>query len=153
MLLFATYLTRRYKCRSEHNAAVNDSGYIIGSAITAIKFAIELAEFNASFDLSTRSTSPQISSDRASRSIEVWRDTITRLSPSLPYDASKQFHPEFEGMPYSGFTAKQADTLMLQYPLMLNHSSFTAASRRNDLAYHSANLEQVLLVFFNIIGL
>ena len=60
-----------------------------------------------------------------------------RLSPSLPYDATAQMHPEFEGMPFKGFEAKQADTLMLQYPLMFNHSTLTNVSKLNDLLFYA----------------
>ena len=92
----------------EHNVFVNDSAYLIGAAITAIEFAIELAHVAAVTD---------------QYNVSKWQDTIRRLSPSLPFDSARQFHPEFEGMDksYDHFQAKQADTLMLQYPLMLNH--------------------------------
>jgi trehalose/maltose hydrolase-like predicted phosphorylase len=35
------------------------------------------------------------------------------------------------------FQAKQADTLMLQYPLMFNHSTLTPASKLNDLLFYA----------------
>ena len=114
----------------EHNAAVNDSGYIIASAITTINFAIELAEIHARHGSVDEQEAPAYN-------ISGWKDTVARLAPSLPYDSTRSFHPEFEGMPLNGFQAKQADTLMLQYPLMLNHSTMTGASRRNDLGYYS----------------
>eukprot|EP01052_Picozoa_sp_SAG31_P007983 SAG31_NODE_393_length_16293_cov_15.804372_6_plen_409_part_00 len=107
----------------EHNAAVNDSGYIIASAITTLKFAIELAEL---YD-----------SDGTGYNISGWKDVVKRLSPSLPYDPIDDMHPEFEGMARKGFQAKQADTLMLQYPLMFTHATLTNSSRLNDLLYYA----------------
>ena len=53
------------------------------------------------------------------------------------HPGTAQMHPEFEGMPFKGFEAKQADTLMLQYPLMFNHSTLTNVSRLNDLLFYA----------------
>jgi hypothetical protein len=113
----------------EHNAAVNDSGYIIGSAITALNFAIELAELMAAAGED---------SDGAYNT-SGWKDVVKRLTPSLPYESALDFHPEFEGMPTKGFQAKQADTLMLQYPLMFKHSTLTQKSKLNDLLFYASH--------------
>ena len=129
-LCLATVLTRLAlgKYSSPKNRCWN--GYIIASAITTINFAIELAEIHARHG----SVDEQ---ETSAYNISGWKDTVARLAPSLPYDSTRSFHPEFEGMPLNGFQAKQADTLMLQYPLMFNHSTMTGASRRNDLDYYS----------------
>lgn len=43
-----------------------------------------------------------------------------------------QFHPEFAG--YNGATVKQADTILLGYPL---EYPMNASVRRNDLLYYA----------------
>jgi trehalose/maltose hydrolase-like predicted phosphorylase len=148
----------------EHNAAVNDSGYelrvtmittlglteiylrfsipllllmltrrsryIIASTVTSLNFAIELAELKAATTSSVADTSSLYN-------VSGWKDVVRRLAPSLPYDTSRNFHPEFEHMPMADFQAKQADTLMMQYPLMFNHSTMTPEAKLNDLLYYA----------------
>ena len=55
------------------------------------------------------------------------RDALTIL-----YDPKTDLHPEFEG--YSGQTIKQADVVLLGYPLMFPMS---ASTRLRDLTYYS----------------
>nr|XP_054758478.1 protein-glucosylgalactosylhydroxylysine glucosidase-like [Lytechinus pictus] len=58
----------------------------------------------------------------------------------IPFDHKLQYHPEFEGYT-PGTIVKQADAILLGYPLMAN---MTAATRRNDLeiyeTYEGANV-------------
>ena len=51
---------------------------------------------------------------------------------SLPFDAIRDYHPEYDGY-VIGTTIKQADVVMLGFPLMHDDATMTAASRRQDL--------------------
>lgn len=50
----------------------------------------------------------------------------------IPFNASGNFHPEYEGYPY-GQTVKQADTILMGYPAM---APMVEQVRRNDLTYY-----------------
>eukprot|EP01113_Clastostelium_recurvatum_P039091 TRINITY_DN5929_c0_g1_i2.p1 TRINITY_DN5929_c0_g1~~TRINITY_DN5929_c0_g1_i2.p1 ORF type:complete len:711 (+),score=173.12 TRINITY_DN5929_c0_g1_i2:162-2135(+) len=54
----------------------------------------------------------------------------------IPFDTKQQIHPEFEG--YHGQTIKQADVVLLGYPLAWNMSQTVL---RNDLEYYSARTD------------
>ena len=56
----------------EHNAAVNDSGYIIASAITTLNFAIELAELQEEDDAEEEDEREQ------GYNISGWKDVVKR---------------------------------------------------------------------------
>lgn len=68
----------------------------------------------------------------------------TASSIYLPFDSVNQIHPEYDG--YSGAEIKQADVVLLGYPLMMSmteqvrygylHSFFNISSY-NDLVYYS----------------
>ena len=51
---------------------------------------------------------------------------------SLPFNASAQFHPEYDGYE-PGTLIKQADVVMLGFPLQFVDETMTPASRENDL--------------------
>uniref|UniRef100_A0A8C5H4G3 Protein-glucosylgalactosylhydroxylysine glucosidase n=1 Tax=Gouania willdenowi TaxID=441366 RepID=A0A8C5H4G3_GOUWI len=56
-----------------------------------------------------------------------WMEVAKRIK--IPFDERSQYHPEYDGY-IKGHPVKQADTVMLGYPLGLDMS---AAVRRNDL--------------------
>eukprot|EP00056_Hartaetosiga_gracilis_P020296 m.18606 g.18606 ORF g.18606 m.18606 type:complete len:460 (+) comp8334_c0_seq2:55-1434(+) len=60
--------------------------------------------------------------------------TFNKIASNLIilFDETKQYHPEFEG--YSGETVKQADTILLGYPLSFKMSSTV---RKNDLEFYA----------------
>eukprot|EP01012_Entosiphon_sulcatum_P003147 TRINITY_DN1089_c0_g1_i2.p1 TRINITY_DN1089_c0_g1~~TRINITY_DN1089_c0_g1_i2.p1 ORF type:complete len:694 (-),score=107.47 TRINITY_DN1089_c0_g1_i2:41-2122(-) len=60
-----------------------------------------------------------------------WTDVADNLI--IPFDETNQMHPEFEG--YKGDNVKQADVVLLGYPLMYD---MPATVRRNDLLYYAA---------------
>mmetsp|Transcript_17310 Transcript_17310/g.51772 ORF Transcript_17310/g.51772 Transcript_17310/m.51772 type:complete len:280 (+) Transcript_17310:63-902(+) len=60
----------------------------------------------------------------------MWETTASQL-PIL-FDASRQYHPEYVG--YAGQLIKQADVVMLSYPLML---PMDAEVRRSDLGFYA----------------
>jgi len=64
-----------------------------------------------------------------------WTTIADRLY--IPFDGSAQMHPEFEG--YDGREVKQADVVLLGYPLMY---PMTDAVKRNDLEYYAARTRQ-----------
>lgn len=69
------------------------------------------------------------------------KDTIgaARVSEGLwiPFDEKNQVHLEYEG--YNGAQIKQADVVMLSYPLETN---MTTAIQKNDLAYYQQRIAE-----------
>jgi len=61
---------------------------------------------------------------------EKWMEISKKLK--IPYDEKNQIHPEYDG--YSGKTIKQADAILLGFPLMIPMSKEV---RYNDLVYYS----------------
>jgi len=58
------------------------------------------------------------------------------------YDPAHQYHPEFQGYT-RGTKIKQADTILLGYPLLFGTNSSTAAEvRKNDLDYYQTVTDQ-----------
>lgn len=49
----------------------------------------------------------------------------------IPFDSTNNYHPEYEG--YNGIEVKQADVILLGFPLMVNMSLDV---RRNDLSFY-----------------
>uniref|UniRef100_A0A3Q2CXS6 Protein-glucosylgalactosylhydroxylysine glucosidase n=1 Tax=Cyprinodon variegatus TaxID=28743 RepID=A0A3Q2CXS6_CYPVA len=93
----------------EYYYNVNNSVYTNTVAKLSLQFAVELADL-------LQHPAPN-----------EWREVAEGIS--IPFDQELQFHPEFDG--YSkGQPVKQADTVMLGYPLGL---PMTPAVRRNDL--------------------
>jgi acyl-homoserine-lactone acylase len=62
-----------------------------------------------------------------------WRQVASGLRKSIPFDAASQRHPEFDG--YDGGMIKQADTVLMQYPLEM---PMPMDVRINDLEYYEA---------------
>lgn len=60
----------------------------------------------------------------------TWSDIARRMR--IPFDASHQFHPEYDGYNLN-VTVKQADVILLGYPLMYNMSRQV---RENDLSIY-----------------
>ncbi|XP_071492850.1 protein-glucosylgalactosylhydroxylysine glucosidase-like [Diadema antillarum] len=63
-------------------------------------------------------------------------DNWTQIAEQLyiPYDKNREYHPEYEGYTL-GTEVKQADAILLGFPLMHNMST---AARRNDLMFYEA---------------
>ena len=62
-----------------------------------------------------------------------WEDAAARIV--IPYNATGDFHPEFDGYRL-GQQIKQADVILLGFPLEAQHTTITPASRANDLAVY-----------------
>ncbi|KAM9754785.1 protein-glucosylgalactosylhydroxylysine glucosidase isoform 1-T5 [Menidia menidia] len=93
----------------EYYYNVNNSVYTNTVAKLSLQFAVELADL-------LQHPAPK-----------EWQEVAGRLK--IPFDQEFQYHPEFDG--YSkGQPVKQADTVMLGYPLGLTMSPEV---RRNDL--------------------
>ncbi|KAG4071845.1 hypothetical protein HA402_006006 [Bradysia odoriphaga] len=62
-----------------------------------------------------------------SNTIHSWKEIAKRIK--LPYNSTYNYHPQYEGY-QQGTIIKQADTVLLSYPLLYN---MTDAVKRNDL--------------------
>ena len=60
-----------------------------------------------------------------------WTNVSNQLF--VPFDAVNQYHPEFDGFNFTRDVVKQADTIMLGFPLLVNMSNQV---RRNDLTIY-----------------
>lgn len=60
---------------------------------------------------------------------ESWKTIAQNMF--IPFDSSNNYHPEYEG--YNGMEVKQADVILLGFPLMVNMSLDV---RRNDLSFY-----------------
>ena len=60
---------------------------------------------------------------------ESWKTIAQNMF--IPFDSTNNYHPEYEG--YNGFEVKQADVILLGFPLMINMSLDV---RRNDLSFY-----------------
>jgi len=60
---------------------------------------------------------------------ESWKIIAQNLF--IPFDSTNNYHLEYEG--YNGFEVKQADVILLGFPLMINMSLDV---RRNDLSFY-----------------
>ena len=60
---------------------------------------------------------------------ESWKTIAQNMY--VPFDATNSYHPEYEG--YNGVEVKQADVILLGFPLMVNMSTDV---RRNDLRFY-----------------
>jgi len=65
---------------------------------------------------------------------QAWAKTSSKII--LLFDESKQYHPEYAG--YNGQTIKQADIVLLGYPLGMNMNE---TIRANDLNYYAAKTD------------
>jgi len=93
-------------------SGINDNAYTNAIAANCLLFATEAA-------LQAGKTPPP-----------QWKDIASKMY--YPFDNIRQYHPEYEDYT-RGQIVKQADTIMLGYPLMLPMSP---AVRKNDLEYY-----------------
>lgn len=93
----------------EYYYNVNNSVYTNTVAKFSLQFAVELADL-------LQHPAPK-----------EWKDVGEQIK--IPFDQESQYHPEFDGY-VKGHPVKQADTVMLGYPLGLE---MTPEIRRNDL--------------------
>eukprot|EP01043_Picozoa_sp_COSAG02_P026398 COSAG02_NODE_1520_length_12166_cov_8.338195_9_plen_73_part_00 len=63
----------------------------------------------------------------------------------MSFDVSLQRHPEYDG--YDGATIKQADTVLLQYPLAIPMSAIV---RAHDLEYYEARTSSAVSMNWQI---
>ncbi|XP_061892002.1 protein-glucosylgalactosylhydroxylysine glucosidase [Entelurus aequoreus] len=98
----------------EYYYNVSNSVYTNTVAKLSLQFAVELADL-------LKHPAPN-----------EWQDVAENLQ--IPFDQQSQYHPEFEGYT-KGCTVKQADAVMLSYPLGLPMS---LEIRRNDLEAYEA---------------
>ncbi|KAH9490328.1 hypothetical protein Btru_034976 [Bulinus truncatus] len=97
----------------EFHYPVNDSVYTNSIAALTLHFANQLAR------------------ELGKPENETWANISRRLR--ILYDAELDFHPEFEGFSIHDHRAKQADVVLLGFPLMVEMKEST---RRNDLAIY-----------------
>eukprot|EP00053_Salpingoeca_punica_P018798 m.186260 g.186260 ORF g.186260 m.186260 type:complete len:848 (+) comp17508_c0_seq1:163-2706(+) len=98
----------------EYADHVNDSVYTNAVAKMSLASAAIAAQLLGDFSAPT----------------DVWLDVAQRLV--IPFDATQQIHPEYDG--YPGNTVKQADAILLGFPLGFNASTFNALA--SDMLDH-----------------
>eukprot|EP00762_Andalucia_godoyi_P004226 ANDGO_05456.mRNA.1 Acid trehalase-like protein 1 len=101
----------------EYAVGVNDSVYTNVAAAKSLVFA--------------QTVCAAASSDT---NVRLYGDVASQMF--VPYDSVNDRHPEFAG--YSGQTVKQADVVLLGFPL---DYAMNASTRRNDLDYYSARTD------------
>ncbi|EGC35268.1 hypothetical protein DICPUDRAFT_97948 [Dictyostelium purpureum] len=99
----------------EYAVGVDDSVYTNVVVSMALKWAIEAASIVGD----------------TSAPVEEWQNIADNMV--VLFDEELQWHPEYDG--YSGETIKQADVVLLGYPLMYNMSQQV---RTNDLIYYQS---------------
>ena len=98
---------------------VNNSAYTNALAAATLEFAAAAGSVVAEdFPASVRDT---------------WLRVASGLRDSIPFDTGAQRHPEYDG--YEGGVIKQADAVLLQYPLEVTMPMHV---RTNDLEYYEA---------------
>jgi trehalose/maltose hydrolase-like predicted phosphorylase len=102
----------------EYNSNVSDSTYGSAAGIVALRSAFELAA-------------------RAKAAPNATYQAIA-ARVYLPYDAKRDYHPEFAGWNTStkGGLIKQSDTVLMQYPLA--YQPMNLSTRRNDMRIYDA---------------
>jgi hypothetical protein len=102
----------------EYHQLVNNSAYTNAVAQLSLEFAVSAAAVLAGAGIATNATAAELS---------LWKKVAARLW--VPFDEQTQWHPEFEGYE-NGTTIKQADVILMGFPLQYNMS---LAVRKNDL--------------------
>ncbi|XP_070568257.1 protein-glucosylgalactosylhydroxylysine glucosidase-like isoform X1 [Ptychodera flava] len=64
-----------------------------------------------------------------------WKDIADKMY--IPFDEEKQYHPEYDSYT-NGTVVKQADVILLGFPLLINMSETV---RRNDLTYYEEHTD------------
>ncbi|XP_039273265.2 protein-glucosylgalactosylhydroxylysine glucosidase-like [Styela clava] len=100
----------------EYHSPVNNSAFTNEVALQNMDFAIQVAD---KYDL------PLPEREHFKKVIE---DML------IPYDDELDYHPEFTGYNHTTDRVKQADAIMLGFPLMSNNNSII--SRKNDLTIY-----------------
>ncbi|BFZ07038.1 hypothetical protein BsWGS_10077 [Bradybaena similaris] len=99
----------------EYNFPVNNSAYTNSIARVTLKFANDLNRIHGLPENVT------------------WSNISKKLY--LPYDKNLDYHPEFDGFSSLQHRTKQADVVLLSFPLMVEMSNST---RANDLTIYEA---------------
>ena len=102
------YVINAVMCPDEYHSNVNNSAFTNAVAKRNLEFASKVVP-----------SAPA-----------KWSDIAQRLR--IPYDTALRYHPEYDGYNLS-VTVKQADVILLGYPLMFNMSEEV---RKNDLVIY-----------------
>ena len=103
----------------EYADHVNNSAFTNFGAIQALTYAARVAQLLG----------------KPASTYAAWVDAAARIV--IPYNATGNWHPEYDGYPL-GRQIKQADVVLLGFPLCAVHPSITPASRAADLAIYAA---------------
>jgi protein-glucosylgalactosylhydroxylysine glucosidase len=110
----------------EYHFPVDNSAFTNAGVIISLRAAIFVAQMLGDF----AGISPA--------ELDTWIDAESRVV--MPFDTSKQYHPEYASYTY-GTQVKQADTVLLGFPLEIDFN-MTPAIRANDLnAYGGKNTD------------
>lgn len=107
------YVINAVMCPDEYHSNVNNS-----------VFTNAVAKRNLEFAFAVVPSAPAI-----------WSEIAQRMR--IPFNTSLQYHPEYDGYKLD-VTVKQADTILLGYPLMYNMSR---EIRENDLSIYEARTD------------
>jgi trehalose/maltose hydrolase-like predicted phosphorylase len=102
----------------EYHVNVNNSIYTNVVAQISLDFAIEIAN--------------KFHEDIPPSELTKWKTIADNLY--MPYDPVMGIHPEYEG--YNGEIIKQADVVLLKFPLMWKGYDEVPESVKNDLVYY-----------------
>lgn len=102
----------------EYHYPVDDSAYTNAGVILSLNAAVSVAAALGGGEGATPAE------------VAAWADAAARVT--MPWDAARGYHPEYAGYEY-GTQVKQADTVLLGFPLEIAFN-MTPAARANDLA-------------------
>jgi len=102
----------------EYHYPVNNSAFTNAGVIISLNAAISVAQMLGDY----AGISPE--------ELNSWIDAVSRVT--MPFDEERQYHPEYSSYVY-GTQVKQADTVLLGFPLEIDFN-MTHAIRANDLA-------------------
>eukprot|EP01122_Echinamoeba_exundans_P016204 TRINITY_DN813_c0_g1_i6.p1 TRINITY_DN813_c0_g1~~TRINITY_DN813_c0_g1_i6.p1 ORF type:complete len:458 (-),score=40.63 TRINITY_DN813_c0_g1_i6:59-1432(-) len=102
----------------EYAVNVNNSAYTNAAARLSLEFAVEICGLL------------NVSCQNAG----AWGEIASQMY--IPFDSSRGIHPEYDG--YTGGKIKQADVVLLGYPLGLD---ITDTVRLNDVKYYAARTD------------
>lgn len=104
-----------------------DGKYHIAGVIPPDEYAVNVTD---SVYTNVATAMNLLFADRCTPNV-TWVDIAHRLA--VAYDPVQDYHPEYAG--YNGVLVKQADTILLGYPL--NYAFETSSTRKNDLDYYA----------------
>ena len=123
----------------EYHDFVNDSAYTNAGVMQASEDCSDKREWSCYKLGGNVSVAQALSFAASAASTLGLNSTVTEswlaaaAAIVVPFDAERQYHPEYDGYVF-GTKVKQADTILLGFPLAFSHPTFTPSTLANDLA-------------------